>query len=104
MISMDFYFIFRGNLSEELQQDIPVEYTPFGTLDGVFDGMKRLLFCFAGMAIFPFIVADMLEPREVKQLIQKSCMRMFVYYLLAALPYFAWGDQIAKFPTAIFFP
>ncbi|CAE7784574.1 unnamed protein product, partial [Symbiodinium pilosum] len=78
-----------------LTSDHPNAYVMVGKQipQGLFDmGMA-----FGGVAILPYVLADMLNPRNAKKVVLKATTRIMIFYLLVAMiGYFGWADSIEK--------
>lgn len=89
-----FYFLWNPDLPPAKRREI--QYVDSKEWTEIFSGWKTLLICFIGVGIFPFIAADMLEPANVKKVIRTSCIKIFFYYLVGAMPYFFWGNTLLQ--------
>ena len=61
------------------------------------EGLFDMGMAFGGIAILPYVLADMLNPRNAKKVVVKATTRIMLFYLsVAMIGYFGWADTIEK--------
>lgn len=61
----------------------------------LFKGIRSIGGAFSGLAILPYVVADMMKPEKAKVMMNQAVGRIWVFYMLTGLfGYFGWGAAV----------
>ncbi|CAJ1407689.1 unnamed protein product [Effrenium voratum] len=71
----------------------PPDYHSCG--NNITGGLYDMLLAFGGIAILPYVLADMLQPQNARKVVIEATTQIMLYYLsVAMICYFGWADSI----------
>eukprot|EP00933_Yihiella_yeosuensis_P063245 TRINITY_DN66354_c0_g1_i1.p1 TRINITY_DN66354_c0_g1~~TRINITY_DN66354_c0_g1_i1.p1 ORF type:complete len:618 (-),score=67.53 TRINITY_DN66354_c0_g1_i1:32-1885(-) len=61
----------------------------------ILDGILDMVLAFGGMAILPYVLAEMLNPQNAKKVVWEATVYVNIFYMVIATTcYFGWGSDI----------
>ncbi|CAK9002537.1 Aa_trans domain-containing protein [Durusdinium trenchii] len=73
--------------------DAPPDYHSVGP--NIPGGLFDMVLAFGGIAILPYVLADMLQPENSRKVVIKATTQIMFFYLsVAMICYFGWADSI----------
>lgn len=80
-------------LKSEVQNHGPEDYDSVGS--NIAGGLFDMALAFGGIAILPYVLADMLQPENAREVVIKATTRIMFFYLACAMiGYFGWANTI----------